>query len=316
MKMTRFSRSVSQRKKRSNAFTLVELLVVIAIIGVVVGLTLPAVQAAREAARRMQCANNLRQMGIASANHMIAMRTLPAGCLISKKGLPDYQRLFWSGQLLPYMEQMTLYYSIDPDQAWDSHAGNIQALKTQIPNFRCPSSAAPDFYDQIVEDRATCTYLGCASGTVRNETGPGPLINGLIQDGTLYTNSRTRDRDFIDGMSNTILVAESLFLPGVSGPDHNRNPQIIDHWYIGSPGIGESEMSETLGSTAIPINSWMRGSNVFIEDIELGFSSRHTGLIQAVFADGHVQTISDSIETRAWSSMGTRADADTFEFDN
>lgn len=145
------------------------------------------------------------------------------------------------------------------------------------------------------------------SGTVGNETGPGPLIGDAVQTGALYTNSRTTHRDFLDGLTNTMLVAEALFLPGVSGPDHDSNMQIIDHWSIGTPAMGPSEMSEAIGSTAIPVNSWKRRPQAFIEDIELGYASRHAGIIQSVFADGRVQTISDSISTPIWSALGTRA---------
>ena len=295
--------------------SLVELLVVIAIIGILVALLLPAVQAARETARRMQCANNLKQMGLAAILYSNAQGKFPAGCLTSKD-LPDFQRFFWSGQLLPHIEQSTVRDSIDPNKPWDTYGPNIDAMRLKLPLFRCPSSNAPDEYSQIVEGRATCTYLACASGTVRFETGPGKLIGDVDQDGAFYTNSQTRHRDFTDGLSQTILLAETLFLPGVSGPDHNGTLQIIDHWCIGSPGMGSSEMSEALGSTAIKINSWKLGSLAFIEDIELGFSSRHTGLVQAVFGDGHVQIVSDSIDQIVWSSVGTRASSEVVHFEN
>ncbi|HUP81051.1 MAG TPA: DUF1559 domain-containing protein, partial [Pirellula sp.] len=139
------------------------------------------------------------------------------------------------------------------------------------------------------------------------ESGPGPLIGDLSQDGSLYTNSQTRHRDFTDGLTNTMLVAESLFLPGVTGLDHDGNSQIIDHWSVGTPSMGPSEMSESLGSTAILPNAWKKGSRAFIEDIELGFGSRPLSLIQAVFADGHIQLISESISPTVWSAMGTRS---------
>ena len=121
--LAKSTRKSTCHPSRNQGFTLVELLVVIAIIGVLVGLTLPAVQAAREAARRIQCANNLKQMGLATIQHADAMRVFPSGCLTSKT-LSDLQRMHWSGQLLPYMEQIKLYYTIDADQAWDAYQPN------------------------------------------------------------------------------------------------------------------------------------------------------------------------------------------------
>ena len=119
---------------------------------------------------------------------------------------------------------------------------------------------------------------------------------------------------FLDGLTYTIVIGESLFLPKMFGPDHDGIPQIVDHWCVGSPGMGRSEMSEALGTTGIPMNMWKLNSATFIENIELGFSSRHAGLIQAVFADGHIQIISDSISLPAWHAIGTRAESDNVQF--
>jgi prepilin-type N-terminal cleavage/methylation domain-containing protein/prepilin-type processing-associated H-X9-DG protein len=318
MKIHAPSSSIAPRTSQRNdrrAFTLVELLVVIAIIGTLIGLLLPAVQSAREAARRFQCANNLKQMGLACMMYADASGSYPSGALQSQK-LEEIQKLFWSGQILPFLEQGNLASTLDPDQPWDQFEPNITAIKTSHSIYRCPSSGGPQYYNQVVEGRATCTYLACASGTIRNETGSGTLIGDLRQNGIMSTNSRTKHRDILDGLSQTILVAETLFLSEVSGPDHSGVFQIIDHWHTGSPGVSSNEMSECLGSSAIPVNAFKKVPQVFIEDIELGFASRHAGLVQAVFADGHVQTIGESISENVWSAMGTKGNSDIVSFEN
>ena len=300
----RWNRACTRSTYRAG-FTLVELLVVIAIIGVMVGLLLPAVQSAREAARRIQCANNLKQMGLAAIQFADAFGSFPSGRQTYSPD-PTGQAFLWSGQLLPFLEQGSLRSSLGPEQPWDTFQPNVEAMKTPVSVFRCPSAAAPSTFNQIVDRRIPATYLGCASGTVRSETGSGTRIGDAYQNGPLYTNSHVSHRDFIDGLTWSMLIGESLFLAGIEGPDHDGNPQIIDHWAIGSPGMVPSEMSEGLGSTAIPINSWKKRPQAFIEDIELGFSSRHLTIIQAVFADGHVQTINEAIEDSMWSAFGTK----------
>jgi prepilin-type N-terminal cleavage/methylation domain-containing protein len=285
-------------------FTLVELLVVIAIIGVLVGLLLPAVQAAREAARRIQCANNLKQQGLALLQYLDANRRFPPGTQQSPQAA-GFSKFLWSGQMLPYIEGSSLYNSIDFQKEWDQPPNDLP-LQTSLSFFRCPSANAPDAVEHGLKGRIPGTYLACASGLIARESGPGTLISDDRLDGVFFEGSRVRDADIFDGMSNTILVGEALFLTNISGPDHHSMTQIIDHWYIASPTMGPNEFSEALGSTAAPINAWRNASSVFIEDVELGYSSRHTGLVQAVFGDGRVTSISESIERNTWRALGTR----------
>jgi prepilin-type N-terminal cleavage/methylation domain-containing protein len=289
---------------RRIGFTLVELLVVIAIIGVLVALLLPAVQAAREAARRIQCANNLKQQGLALLQHLGAHRRFPAGTQ-QQKNVAKSNRYLWSGQILPFIEGTNLFNQIDLTQPWTSLPNSVP-LQTHLAFFRCPSANAPNSLEHWVSNRVPCTYLACASGATARETGNGTLISHRSLDGVFFEDSRIRDADITDGLSNTVLVAEALFLVDITGPDHNDDIQLIDHWYIGSPSMGDNELSESLGSTAAPLNAWRKSPQPFIEDVELGYSSRHSGLVQAVFGDGRVTSVSDSIDQKVWSAHGTR----------
>jgi prepilin-type N-terminal cleavage/methylation domain-containing protein len=300
------------RKKQKSllhlGFTLVELLVVIAIIGILVGLLLPAVQAAREAARRLQCANNLKQQGLAMMNHLDARRKFPSGCEVASTA--DFgHRFLWSGQILPYLEADNVFNQIDQGANWDV-APNAPTIQIVQPVFRCPSSNAPSAINHHVANRVPCTYLACASGLTARESGPGAMVSDNRLDGVFYTNSRTRDADITDGMSNTLLVGEALFQIQIVGPDSHGNPQIIDHWSVGTPSMGNGEMSEALGSTAAKINSWKQAGSAFIEDIELGYSSHHAGVVQAVFGDGRVTAISENIDMNIWKGIGTRGNGE------
>jgi prepilin-type N-terminal cleavage/methylation domain-containing protein/prepilin-type processing-associated H-X9-DG protein len=297
----------SQVRKHKHGFTLVELLVVIAIIGILVGLLLPAVQAAREAARRLQCSNNLHQMGIALHNYHDALRTFPSGIV-------DPTYILWTGSLLPYIEQSNLYHTIDVSQPWQVGNSNATACATYLPTYRCPSSDAPEHIDvQGTPNRVPSSYLAIGSGTNTRESGDGLDHLGLThRDGFMFVNSRTKFSSILDGTSNSLAVGEALFRPDVMGPDLSGVVQIVDHWYIGTDGmrsIGSSpglvEVSEAIGSSGVPMNGIKL--DIYIDEKEIGFSSFHTGGCLFLFTDGHVQFISDSIDRTIYSSIGTIA---------
>ncbi|HRX77573.1 MAG TPA: DUF1559 domain-containing protein [Pirellulaceae bacterium] len=286
-------------ESRKQGFTLVELLVVIAIIGILVGLLLPAVQAAREAARRMQCGNNLHQMAIAAQNYHDSFRAFPSGFV-----LPN--QVLWSGMLLPQLEQNTIYDSLNFSATWASGA-NAAACSTLIPMFRCPSAPVEEHTSvQGITDRVPCTYIACGTGLLKVESGPSPVAGDAEMDGMFFLNSDVKLRDILDGSSTTVAIGESLFDTNITGIDHGGTVHIVDHWYIGSPNIHRSDVSETIGSTAVPVNR-IFDQNAFIDEKELCFSSRHPGGAQVAFADGHVSIVAESIDANVWSALGTRA---------
>src|SRR5687767_5827168 len=154
----RFLSSTSSSNRARQAFTLVELLVVIAIIGILVALLLPAVQAAREAGRRISCSNNLKQFVIASHNYHDTLLCFPSG-----RNRRDFST---HAQLLPYFEQLTTHKLIDTSKSWN-HANNAEARAQKIPTFLCPSDPQRE------------TPLGWAGTNYRANQGSGVLWGGI-----------------------------------------------------------------------------------------------------------------------------------------
>jgi prepilin-type N-terminal cleavage/methylation domain-containing protein/prepilin-type processing-associated H-X9-DG protein len=287
---------------RAKGFTLVEVLVVIAIIGGLIALLMPAVQAAREAARRAQCQNNLHQIGIALHHYHDACGSFPSGVI-------EPHRTMWTALLLRQIEQGPLYDTLEFGRPWNVlGSANQRACATYLTVYRCPSEMADKHMDaQGIAQRVPANYLACSSGTAVTECGPPPLAGAPDSDGLFFINSRIRFADVRDGTSSTVAVGEAVFRIDVAGgPDCSGMTQVVDHWYIGTmQGLG-NEISEELGSTGAAVNSVFQPDS-FIEEKELCFSSYHPGVAGALFADGHVSHVSENIDRQAWSAMGTRA---------
>jgi prepilin-type N-terminal cleavage/methylation domain-containing protein len=256
--------------KRSSArkvhgFTLVELLVVIAIIGILVALLLPAIQAAREAGRRSTCQNSIRQIGVAMHNYLDSYKHFPWGADIklNNAGQPVSNYCYgshWSAQLLPYVEEVTLYRKLEfghvtkVEAPGDWSAGgsgfanaslnstnpterNVAALETTLSVFRCPSMGLQDSYFNlsafesggwVVQRRVPASYLANCSGLIKNDY---PAGNNravwLKTDGMFYVGSKTRVREVSDGLSKTVMVGEALPDPFDSAPGNTENLQNV-----------------------------------------------------------------------------------------
>lgn len=325
-----------------SAFTLVELLVVIAIIAILVMLLLPAVNSAREAARRTQCVNNVKQICVAILNYEGARQQLPIGAFL-------YEGSMWTGYILPYMEDealknlMTIGENERGNFQW-AHSGpytqeklrdpqyrNIVACETFISSFQCPSAAAPEHQYDVSADgwhvmrRVPCSYLGCASGVATNQNQP--KRRGLEEmDGVMFGQDKekkpnpVRLRMVKDGTSKTILVGEALHdfqeqdLNGRKAESLNGNRK--DHWYIGSDDIDTtaSDVSECLGSTAVPPNYHLQKkcgqagtTEAECQMAQLSFSSNHRGVVIIGMLDGSVSRAETDINEQIWSDMGTRS---------
>jgi len=312
---------------RRRGFTLIELLVVIAIIAVLVALLLPAVQQARESARRIQCRNNLKQLGLALHNYHETANTLPPGWISSAAG-PT--RWGWGTFILPYLEQKNLYDSLASSAGMDVNsnmATGFNAVMTTLPQpgllqtrlaaYRCPSDTGPDTVDInptlpngymiMMPPMASTTsfgrsnYAGVAGANVTWMTPPTTTTSG----GAFSQNSLRRFRDFSDGLSNSFFVGE------------RRSPTVIGGMYVGGDtiwaGVGCDSMPQGMAlhlgdcDPGDPLNfkSGMAPDGNMSPVPYSGFSSPHSGGGQFLLGDGAVRFINESIATGPVNTNGS-----------
>jgi prepilin-type N-terminal cleavage/methylation domain-containing protein/prepilin-type processing-associated H-X9-DG protein len=276
------------------AFTLVELLVVIAIIGILVSLLLPAVQAAREAARRTTCLNNVTQLGLAIHNYEFHFESLPAGVINPDgpiRNEPEEIHVSWIVQILPYLEENTLYRLFDRS-AGAYAAANAQVRAAEIAILECPSDPVPLMNtDQTI---ARSGYAGCHHDS--------EAAIDSDNHGLLFLNSKVGYGEIYDGSTKTILLGEAISGPDdlgwVSGTRATlRNTSVIEPPvpYLGSQRqSGEVEDRDE-----------QRGS-LFVG----GFSSHHPGGVNIAFADGSSRFLSQDIDRDLLRQLGNRADGE------
>ncbi len=320
--------SIRVRRTQFRGFTLIELLVVIAIIAVLIALLLPAVQQAREAARRTQCKNNLKQIGLALHNYLDTYQTLPPSICLRLDGVPFGQ---WGAQsrLLPYLDQANLQKLIDFTQPYNTQ---VNAVKTRVPTFMCPSEINDrgSMADGI--DQYPLNY-GFNGGTWM-VFDPVSVRGG---DGAFYPNSNLNSGSFIDGMSSTLAFSEvKAFQPILKeGGSPTATPPSSPAVVAGYGGEFEDEDGHT---------EWVEGrihqdgftttfgpnTNVAYVDSGVTYSvdytyaeegnsmtnptyaavtsrSHHTGVVHSLLMDGSVRSISNNINLGIWRSLGTRA---------
>ncbi len=326
--VTEYPANDSKQGSRRSAFTLIELLVVIAIIGILIGMLLPAVQSVREAARRIQCANNIKQISLAALNYESTNARFPAAHM--QQGNPLSSENFvtgsmWSADLLPFLEQQNVhnlfpndlpdYYSTD---FYAAFGGIQQACSTWIPAYRCPSTNDPErvteYWTSGINDRITCSYLGCGSGTSFVESGPGSHVGDPESDGVMLRDDWITHSQVTDGLSNTVFFGETFSALGVLGQsDYDGSPQHVDHWYIWSGDLAavNIESSEVVGSTAARINA-TKIADSDVNEKELSYGSFHAGGgVNLAYCDGHVRFVTETIDAVVFSAMGTRNGGET-----
>lgn len=297
-------------RKRSNraAFTLIELLVVIAIIAILVALLLPAVQQAREAARRSSCKNNLKQIALGMHNYHDTHRVFPYGVRHAGDGNAVHERETWMQQLLPFVEQAPLYDIYSADTASGIWNVPVSIGAAVIPVLMCPSDpATPGFnYRGLFEG----SYIGCAGSTriKMNDTNPA----NVAMNGIFYLQSKTKIRDIVDGTSNTIMHSEAI-IRGVTGDEWGAAGQ---YWGGGRWGAGMFTTLEppntsiadehyNCKSTTMPQAPC---SAIGVTTTTQSFArSYHTGGAQCALADGSIRFISENIDRGTFHALGTRA---------
>jgi prepilin-type N-terminal cleavage/methylation domain-containing protein/prepilin-type processing-associated H-X9-DG protein len=285
----RRTHSPSVGRRPASAFTLVELLVVIAIIGILIALLLPAVQAAREAAWRMQCSSRLKQLALAMHNYANTHKSFPPGCITD--GVPQRQQWGWGVFLLPYVEKIPLHRELAPndrrlvDLLNDPRARVL--VQTPIPLFRCPSDRTPRLLEKTEQIRdfdgeapvgtdffaATSNYIGV--------TGFWDIAD-LPANGVFFPNSAVDFSQIRDGTSNTFALGERDFYCAAGAWAGVRDAR----------GGGPRGADYVLGRVSIKLND---PRNVGNDRCCEGFSSPHAGGANFALCDGSVRFINENI---------------------
>jgi prepilin-type N-terminal cleavage/methylation domain-containing protein/prepilin-type processing-associated H-X9-DG protein len=298
---------VGTTARPGRAFTLIELLVVISIIGVLVALLLPAVQAAREAARRVQCVNNLKQIGLALNNYEGTQQVLPPGYVsaFDATGTDLGPGWGWAAMILPQVEQASTFSAVNFSLGVE-FAGNRTARLVVINAFLCPTDRVESSWPAVDRDALTgapkreiCRVAPANYVGMSGFSEPGPEGEGLF-----FRNSRVAYRDITDGLSQTIAVGERSHLLGVATWSGSVTGALLyddDGDSIGStdletgPGmvLGHSGEGKGPGSNRSEPNQ---------------FYSLHSGRgVNFLFADGHVSYLKSTMNYKAYVALSTRS---------
>jgi prepilin-type N-terminal cleavage/methylation domain-containing protein len=292
----------------SRGFTLIELLVVIAIIAILIALLLPAVQQAREAARRTQCKNYLHQFGLALHNYHDTFLSFPMGHLHTGHFDGNFTNRIggtgfaWSYYILPYVDQAPLYNQFDAsaplsNTSFPKAVANAALARTSLPIFRCPSDTMPEAQNVgaaadigRILPQATTSYKG-NSGSFYNNTGLNASSNQNRANGMFHRDSRVRMNDFTDGTSNTFAVGEVTWNLSTAARLYGAVDPVL--------GYADGNSNRVMSTVEFGINPPASASANIRNH---SFHSVHEGGAHFLLADGSARFVSENIQNtgRCW----------------
>ena len=294
--------------RNRRAFTLIELLVVIAIIAILIGLFVPAVQQARGAAARAQCANNLKQIGLACHAYHDTHRALPPGYSATAAYPSTSPGWGWAAFLLPYLEQQNIYRQINFSQPVETQS----AIQNLVPVYLCPADNPPPSPFAVTDATLTTVCLAAPCSYAATCGSDASEVDDPTGNGIFYRNSKTRLTDITDGTSNTTMAGDRAWL------DTNGIWAGAPNGAVTRPGTTNPWLRATGPAQALVLvhNNWINiktDADGGLDD----FSSRHVGGANLVFADGSVRfidsiTIDGPVHLAFWA-MGTRAAGDSIQ---
>ena len=304
-------------KSFRRGFTLIELLVVIAIIAILIGLLLPAVQKVREAATRMKCQNNLKQLGLAMHNYHDVSGALPPGYIhytATWNGVADSSEATWPYFILPYIEQQSLFATADyavvraasPRHGFGVADSVTQTIRTtRLAGMSCPS----DDPNAVIAYGTPGLFIRgnyVANGGIGPMTSPA-VANGLDHavQGVFYNVSRMRFTDVTDGTSNTVFMSELINVKGddFRGVLHYPEGPIYQHNNTPNSGTDQTRSPYCVNDPKAPcIGAYTAYNN---RQMLLTARSRHTGGVNVVMGDGGVRFAPNSISLNVWRALAT-----------